>query len=328
MQRKIRRWRLAFGLLAIFSAPLFLGFDFLQAQEFPTKPINLVIPFAAGGASELQARAFTHHGPKHLGQPVVIQIRAGGSGAIGSELVAQAKADGYTLLYGFTGCNSAMPALDGRSKGPDDLEPVIMISLLGGFYWVQASSPFKNLKDVIDYAKAHPGELTFGNTGPRSITDFRWRIFEAKAGIKTRNVAFTGGAGEALVGLLGGHVMVASFTAMTGLPHMKAGKLRPIACTDFERHSDFPDIPTEKEQGYGTGLGASWRGIVAPKKTPRPIIDKLYAGFKKMTEEPDSIANFKRQGDYFLDWPIEKFEEYWRNEMKVFKEIAKTYPMK
>jgi tripartite-type tricarboxylate transporter receptor subunit TctC len=152
--------KLALGWFLILGTSPFLGFDFLQAQEFPTKPINLVIPFAAGGASELQARTFIHHGPKHMGQPIVLQIRAGGSGAIGSELVAQAKPDGYTLLHGFTGCNSVMPAIEGRSKGPDDLAPVIMVALSGGFFWVQASSPFKNLKDVIDWAKAHPGELT------------------------------------------------------------------------------------------------------------------------------------------------------------------------
>jgi len=298
------------------------------ADDFPNKPITLIVPFSAGGASELQARTFIHHGAKDLGQPIVLTIRAGGSGAIGSEVVAQAKPDGYTLLYGFTGCNSAMPALDGRSRGPDDLEPIIMISLLSGFFWVPADSPFKNLKDVVDWSKAHPGELTYANTGPRSITDFRWRIFETMAGIKTRNTAFPGGAGEALIALLGGKVMVASLSTPTAIPHMKAGKIRPIACTGFERHPDFPDIPTMKEQGYDTGLGESWRGIVAPKGTPKPIIDKLYVGFKKMTEEPDSIENMKRQGDYFSAWGPEKFEKFWREEMAVFKEIAKKYPMK
>jgi tripartite-type tricarboxylate transporter receptor subunit TctC len=326
MQRKFRTWKFGFCLFLILGASPFLGFDFLQAQDFPTKPINLVIPFAAGGASELQARAFTHHGPKHLGQPIVLVIRAGGSGAIGSEFVAQAKPDGYTLLYGFTGCNSVMPAIEGRSKGPDDLAPVIMVALSGGFFWVPASSPFKNLKDVIDWAKAHPGELTYGNTGPRSVTDFRWRWFEKAAGIKTRNVAFPKGAGEAMVALLGGHIMIAGLSTPTTLPQMRAGKVRPIASLDFERHPDLPDIPTMKEQGYDPGFGANWRGIVAPKKTPRPIIDKLYIGFKKMYEEPDSIANLKKMGDYFLPWGPEEFEKYWRNEMKVFKEFGKQFP--
>jgi len=325
MQGKI--WKLAFCLFVIISAFSFLGLECVQAAgDFPTKPITLVVPFAAGGASELQARTFIHHGKKYLGQPIVLEIRAGGSGAIGSQMVAQAKPDGYTLLYGFTGCNSVMPAVEGRSKGPDDLAPVIMVALSPGFYWVPADSPFKNMKDVVAWAKAHPGELTYANTGPRSITDFRWRWLENAAGIKTRNTAFPGGAGEALVALLGGHVMVASLGTSTALPHMKAGKIRAIASMGFERHPDLPDVPTMKEQGYDCGLGDNWRGIVAPKNTPKPILDKLYVGFKKMMEEPDSIANMKRQGDYFNTMPPEEFEKYWRNEMKVLKDIVKTFP--
>lgn len=326
MRRKFRLGKVGLCLLSIFSVLAFPGFESLQAQDFPTKPINLVIPFGAGGASELQARTFTHHGVKHLGQPVVLVIRAGGSGAIGSEMVAQAKPDGYTLLYGFTGCNSVMPAIEGRSKGPDDLAPVIMVALSGGFFVVQASSPLKNLKDVIDWAKAHPGELTYGNTGPRSVTDFRWRWFEKAAGIKTRNVAFPGGAGPAMTALLGGHIMVSGLSTPTILPQMRAGKVRLIACLDFDRHPELPDIPTMKEQGYDPGFGANWRGIVAPKKTPRPIIDKLHAGFKKMMEEPDSIANLKKLGDIFLPWGPEEFEKYWRKEVKVFEEFGKQFP--
>jgi tripartite-type tricarboxylate transporter receptor subunit TctC len=325
MQGKFRRGKLAFCLLLIFWAPPFLGFDFLQAQDFPTKPINLVIPFAAGGASELQARTFIITAPKHLGQPIVLQIRSGGAGAIGSEMVAQAKPDGYTLLYGFTGCNSVLPAVEGRSKGPDDLAAVCTATITAGAVWVNANLPFKNIKDVIDYAKANPGKLVFGNTGPRSITDFGWRWLEHKAGIKTRNVAFPGGA-EALVALLGGHIMVSRLSLEQSLPHMRAGKIRPIAGLDLTRHPELPDVPTMKEQGYDMGLGGNWRGICAPKATPRPIIDKLAAGFKKMMEEEQAIANIKKLGNTFEFLGPDEFDKYWRDEVRVFKELAKMFP--
>jgi tripartite-type tricarboxylate transporter receptor subunit TctC len=136
MQRKFRTGKLAIGLLLIFWTPPFLGLDCSRAQDFPSKPINLVIPFGAGGASDLQARTFINTATIYMGQPIVLQIRAGGAGAIGSEMVAQAKPDGHTLLFGFTGCNAVLPAIEKRSKGPDDLAAVCTVTISGSAYWV------------------------------------------------------------------------------------------------------------------------------------------------------------------------------------------------
>jgi tripartite-type tricarboxylate transporter receptor subunit TctC len=323
MQRKFRTGTFfAIGLMFIYGAPPFLSLDCLRAQDFPTKPITLVIPFGAGGASDLQARTFINTATIHMGQPIVIQIRAGGAGAIGSEMVAQAKPDGHTLLFGFTGCNSVLPAIEGRSKGPDDLAAVCTVTISGSAYWVKSNSPFKNIKDVIDYAKANPGKLSFGNTGARSVTDVAWRWLEFKTGMKTKNVGFTGGA-EALVALLGDHIQVSRLNLDQCMPHMRAGTIRPIAATDFERHPDLPDVPTMKEQGYDIGVGGSWRGILAPKATPQPIIDKLVAGFKKMMGEKQAIAALAQQGNRFeILGPVE-FDKHWREEVRIYKELGR-----
>lgn len=273
----------------------------------------------------MQARTFINTAPKYLGQPIVLNIRSGGAGAIGSEMVAQAKPDGYTLLFGFTGCNTVLPAIEGRSKGPDDFATVCTVTIAGSAYWVQSNSPFKTIQDVIDYAKANPGKLTFGNTGARSVTDFAWRWLENKTGMKTRNAAFTGGA-EALVALLGGHIQVSRLNFDQSLPHMRAGKIRAIAVTESKRHPDLPDVPSMKELGYDMGVGGSWRGILAPKGTPRPIIDRLLAGFKKMMGEKEAIAALKLQGNRFEILGPEEFDKHWREEFKVYKELGKMFP--
>ena len=317
----IGKWMFCLSMVAVTP---FLSAESLHAQDFPTKPINLVIPYGAGGASDLSARAFINTSTKYLGQPIIIQIKPGGGGAIGSEMVAQAKPDGYTLLMGHTNCNTVLPAVEGRSKGPDDLAAVCMVGQSDSVYWVLSSSPFKTIKDVITWAKANPGKLSFGNAGAWGVTDFGWRWLEMKTGIKTRNTAFTGGA-EALVALLGGHIQVTRLSLPQTLPHMRAGTVRAIATAGLERHPDLPKVPSMKEEGYDLGLEGSWKGILAPKATPKPIINKLAAGFKKMMAEKPAIAALNQLGDTFNDLGPDEFEKHWRTEYKIYAELGKMF---
>jgi len=306
------------------SVCLFTGLGGLQAQDFPTKPINMVIPYGAGGASDLTARAFIGTAKQHLGQPIVVQIKAGGSGAIGSESVAQAKPDGYTVLLGHTNCNTVLPAVQKRSKGPDDLATVAMVGTSDSVYWVQSSSPFKTIGDVIAWAKANPDKLVFGCAGAWGVTDFGWRWLEKKAGFTSRNTPYPGGA-EALVALLGGHIQITRLSLPQSLPHMRAGTIRPLAIPALKRHEDLPNVPTMKEEGYDIGLGGSWKGILAPKGTPKPIIEKLAAGFKKMMEEPAAIAALKQLGDNFDFKGPAEYEKHWREEFAIYTELGKMF---
>jgi tripartite-type tricarboxylate transporter receptor subunit TctC len=324
MRRRFDIGRLVFGVLLFASLFSFCGVSALQAQDFPNKPITLVIASAAGGQAELMARNLTPLAPEIFGQPLIIQARPGGGGAVGTELVHQAKPDGYTLSMGKANWSSILPALEGRSRGPEDMEAVCRINTAYTFTFVQAGSPFKTFKDLITYAKANPGKLTYGNSGVWSLTDLEWRWIEMKAGIQTRNVAYEGG-GASILGLLGGHIQVAAFSPGAGLPHYRAGKLRPLAFSGLRRHPDLPNVPTLIEEGFDMGLDGNWQGILAPKGTPRPVIEKLAAGFKKMTENKQAIAGMMQLAEEFSYMGPDEFAKFWRKDYEIYKDMAKMF---
>jgi tripartite-type tricarboxylate transporter receptor subunit TctC len=321
-RRTIGFQQLSVSLSLIFSLCLFAGPEHLPAQDFPNKPINLVIPFAAGGSSDLAARTFVHLSPEVLGQPMIIQLKAGGGGAIGTEFVAQAKPDGYNLLFGHTNCNTILPVAEGRSRGPDDMASVCRINIENNIYFVRSDSPFKTIRDMVDWAKANPGKLSFGNVGTWSVTDFEWKWLEQKAGIKTRIVPYNGG-GDALIALLGGHIQVTMISSSSGYPHMRAGKLRPLAICGPYRKADLPNVPSMKDAGYDTGLEGYWKGVLAPKGTPRPIIEKLAAGFKKMIENKQVIDSFEKLGNEFNYQGPDEFAKYWQEDYRIYKEMVR-----
>ena len=322
--RNFRIGKLTLGALLITSGFLFFEFSSLQAQDFPTKPINLVNQYPPGGSSELLAHTFIHLSTEIFGQPMILQTKPGGGGAIGTEFVYQAKPDGYTLLIGHMNCNTILPVAEGRSRGLGELDPVCRLSLGNNLFCVKADSPFKTIKDMIDWAKANPGQLTFGNFGTWSSSDFEWRWLEHKAGIKTRNVPYTGG-GPVTIAILGGHIQVGLIGPGSALPHMRAGKLRALAIAGSLRLADLPNIPTMKEEGYDTGLDGVWKGILAPKGTPRPIIEKLAAGFKKMTENKEAIDNFKKLMEEFYYLGPDEFAKYWSENFKIYQDMVKMF---
>lgn len=293
------------------------------AQEFPTKPINLVIPFGPGGASDLTVRAFIHLAPEVIGQPMVVHTKPGGGGAVGSEFVAQAKPDGYTLLVGHTNCNSILPAIEGRSKGPDDLVSVARINTSGGVYMAKPDAPFKTFKEMIAWAKANPGQLSVSTAGTWSAVDFTWKRMERDLGVKLRIVSYTGGA-EALVALLGGHVHASQLALPQSLPHIKAGKLRALAWGGPRRHPDLPDVPTSGEEGFERTLTV-YKALMAPKGTPRPVVEKLAAAFKKMLETPQVVDAIKKFGDEVEYQGPDEFAKYWRAEYETYKELGKMF---
>ncbi len=315
---RIGQLMMILGTLSIFGLP---G---VHAQEFPTKPIDLNIPFGAGGSSDLTARAMLGTAVEYLGQPIMLHLKPGGGGAIASEAVAQAKPDGYTLLFGHTNSNTVLPLMEGRSRGPADYAPVCHINTTYGFLIAQPNAPFKTFKEMIEWAKANPGQLTFGNLGTWSLVDFMWKQIEYHYGIKTRSVTYDGG-GQAVIGILGGHVLVSHGAPTTLIPQIKAGKLRALAFSAPRRHPDLPDVPSAVEAGYGFASVGSWKGILAPKGTPRPIIDKLALGFKKMTENKQAIETLRKMGDEFEYMGPDEFEKFLRADYQKFQEVVKTF---
>jgi tripartite-type tricarboxylate transporter receptor subunit TctC len=293
-----------------------------MAQEFPVKPVTLVIPVGAGGSHDLTARAVTSVASNYLGQPVIIQLKPGGGGAIGSELVAKAAPDGYTLLFGGMGWSTTYPAVEGRSKGPDDLMAVCRINYSPTIIAARPDLPFKTFKEMLAYAKTNPDKLIFGNTGPWGQADLPWKVIAKQTGIKTKNVPYDGG-GPALLAVLGGHADMTGGLVTALLPHIKSGKLRALAVLDTKREEKLPEVPTAKEEGVDV-VNLMWRAVLAPKGTPRPVIDKLAQAFKKMTEDKSVISMISQFGDEIQYLGPDEFGKLWREEFEMQKELGKA----
>jgi tripartite-type tricarboxylate transporter receptor subunit TctC len=324
MQRKFRTAKLVLGLLLIFSVLPFMGFECLHAQNFPTKPINIIIPYGPGGILDRLRNAISPLAPEYFGQPFVAHYREGGGGAIGSSVVSQARPDGYTVLMSNSNALSVLVAVTGRGKGPDDLTPICRLTLAYSAYWVQTEAPWKTFQEMIAWAKENPGKLSYGNTGTWSNTDFAWRLLEMKAGFTSRNVPFSGS--EAMTALLGGHVQVSRIGSLVSFPHYRAGKIRPLAVAGSERLPELPGVPSLVEIGYDMGeVGVSWNGCFVPNGTSRPIMNKLAEGFKKMTQNKQAINIIKPQGIEFSYLGPDEFAKAWREEYLGYKELAKIF---
>lgn len=302
---------------------LAISFAVVQAQEFPTKPVTLIIPFGPGGASDLTARAFFGAAHEYLGQPVIIQLKPGGGGAIASDIVAKAPPDGYTLLMGGPGPNTTLPAIEGRSRGPDDLAAICRINYNAMLTLVPANAPYKTMQEFIQYAKANPNKLRFGHAGIWGGPDLLWKSIQIKAGITAKIIPYDGGA-EALIALLGGHIDVACLFPTQSTPHIKSGKIRALAVSDLKRDPDFPDVPTLQEAGVDV-VSIVWKGVLAPKATPRLIIDKLALAFKKMSEDKSSVAMIRQLGDNFHYMGPDELTKFWREEYEAHKELGKVF---
>lgn len=325
MRKRTENGKITLCSFSIFIAFLIPGAGSLYAQNFPTKPITIVIPFGPGGQSDLIMRMMSPFAPAALGQPMVLRSEAGGAGAIASNEVAQSKPDGYTLLSGHANCNSVLPAVTGRSKGPGELEPVCRITSFYAVYFVRADAPWKNFKEVIAWAKANPGQFVFGNAGTWSSNDLSWRWLEVKAGFTSRNVPYDGGA-ELTTALLGGHTSMSRLSYGPTIQLWRAGKIRPLAIEGSERLPDMPEVPSMVELGYDMkGLGSAWVGIFAPKGTPRPVVDKLALGFRKIMENKQAVEGMKKLGNNFAyEGPVE-FGKSWAEEFAQYKELVKIF---
>lgn len=321
----LSRPRGAYQMLGFFAAAaLALGSPgFVEAQEFPTKPVKIIIPFGPGGHSDLVTRPLTAVAQKYLGQPIVVEMKPGGQGIIGTELAAKAAADGHTLLAAGAGWNSALPALEGRSKGPDDMEPVARLSEESTFMVVKPDSPHKSVKDLIAYAKANPGKVTVGIGGPYTTSETFWRWLMKTQGVKVRLVKFGGGSQMMLAGL-GGHVDVFGGSPLSVSEQFRAGRVRPLVYYGEKRHREYPNVPTAKEEGLDIVLEI-WNGIAAPKGTPKAVIAKLDKAFRAMLDDPEVKEQMHKNGEEVAYLGPEEFGKFWREDYKFFQSMKDAY---
>jgi tripartite-type tricarboxylate transporter receptor subunit TctC len=270
-------------LILVVSAPL-------QAAEFPTKEVQIIIPWAAGGATDLIFRALAATTGKYLGKAVIVVNRPGGAGAVGYTEAAQAKPDGYTLVSAITPL-TILPHQVKTAYTYKNFEPIINVVSDPGMFLVRSDAPWKSLKEFLDYAKKNPDMITVGNSGAGGGVHLIALAFERTAGVKFNHIPFAGG-GPSVTALLGGHVNAVSVSPPEGIEHVKAGKLKIIALFAEKRFELFPNVPTVKEQGVDFVMG-QWRGLVASKGAPPDVIKKLHDAFKKGMDDPVFQKNAK-----------------------------------
>jgi tripartite-type tricarboxylate transporter receptor subunit TctC len=253
-----------------------------RAADFPTKEVQILIPWAAGGATDLVFRALAASTSKHLGKAVVVVNRPGGGGAVGFTEAMQARPDGHTLVTAVTPL-AILPHQVQTAFTYKNFEPILNVVDDPSMFQIRADARWQTLPDFLDYARKNPGIITVGNAGAGGGVHLVALAFEKAAGVKLNHIPFAGG-GPAVTAILGGHVDAVSVSPPEGISHVKAGKLRIIALFSKKRFEEFPTVPTVTEQGIDFAMGM-WRGLAAPAGTPADVRAKLHDAFKLGMQE-------------------------------------------
>lgn len=280
--------------------------------SWPARSITMVVPFPPGGLADLVARPVAEAMSRDLGQPVVIENKAGAGGGIGMSYVAKAKPDGYTVLMALSSL-TVIPEADGvLGRAPmfalADLRPIARYTADPTVLAVRADAPWKTLKEFVDDAKKRPGALNYGTSGNYGTMHVPMEILSQTAGIKMTQVPFTG-AGPAVVALLGGQIDAVSSGPATVLQHIKAGKLRVLAHWGQGKLASMPDVPSIKESGLNVEY-AQWSGLFIPQATPEPIAQRLRAAARAAAQDAKVIEIIKNAGSPILYQDSAEFEKY------------------
>jgi tripartite-type tricarboxylate transporter receptor subunit TctC len=273
-------WKRFFAVLFVLSFMVVMpGW----AADFPTKEVQIIIPWAAGGATDLIFRALAATTGKYLGKPVVVVNKPGGGGAVGYTEGMKAAPDGYILTAAVTPM-TILPHQVTTAFTYKNFEPILNVVSDPSMFLIRSDAPWKSLKEFLDYAKQNPDMITVGNSGAGGGVHLVALAFEKAAGVKFNHIPFSGG-GPSVTALLGGHVNAVSVSPPEGIPQIQAGKLKIIALFAEKRLAMFPDVPTVKEQGINFAMGM-WRGLAAPKGTSPDVIKKLHDAFKQGMDDP------------------------------------------
>jgi tripartite-type tricarboxylate transporter receptor subunit TctC len=316
--RKLR-WLVAALALCAASVALAQG-----APPYPSRPVRLIVPFPPGGAVDYYARTVQNRLGEALGQPVVIENRAGAGGMIGAELVAKSPPDGYTLLIG----NIAALAMNVGlyAKMPydpvKDLTPVMRTVAVDYVMVVHPTVPARTVGELVAYARANPGKLSYGSAGSGSAPHLSMELFKQRAGIDLVHIPFKGG-GPMVTDLLGGQIQVVIADQANLMPHVKAGRLRALAVGTLVRSAVYPDLPTIAESGYPGFEARAWQGIAGPAGLPPDLTRQIQAAIAKVMAMPDVRARLVEGGlDPIVSSP-EEFGEFIRAEIAKWSKVAK-----
>ena len=295
-----------------------------SAQEYPTKPIRLIVPFAPGGPTDIMSRAISERITARLGQQLVVDNRAGAGGGIGTELAARSAPDGYTMLLGHIGTHAINTSLYTRI-GYDpvkDFAPITMIATLPLGLFVHISVPAHSVKDLVALAKAKPGSLNFGSAGSGGPTHMAGEMLKSMAHIDIVHVPYKGNAAS-LADLVAGRVQMMFSNLLTAGPQARAGKLRGIAISSGKRSPQAPDLPTISESGVPGYDLTPWYGVLFPAGTPRPIVMRLNQEIGGILTTPDMVERFRTQGIDLVTSTPEAFAALIKSEIPKWRKVVK-----
>ncbi|MEK0417885.1 MAG: hypothetical protein RI949_1891 [Pseudomonadota bacterium] len=318
-------------LLAISMAigvAMLTAFPARASSDYPNKPIRLIIPFAAGGATDVVGRAVAAALSKQLGQQVVVDNRPGAGGILAGTVVAKAPADGYTLLMGSIGMLAIGPNL--RSDLPysvqDSFAPVALVSATPNIIVAHPSLRANNLRELIALAKAEPGRISFGSSGAATSTHLSGELFQAMAAVKLIHVPYRGGS-QALADLLAGQIPL-MFDTMSAVSAVRTGKLKAFAITSDRRSPLLPDVPTVAEAGLPGYKTSSWNGVMAPAKTPRDVIARLNSEINRALASAEVQQSLAADGSETRGGTPEEFVRFIADETQRWGKLIKDAGIK
>jgi tripartite-type tricarboxylate transporter receptor subunit TctC len=293
------------------------------AQTYPTKAVRMIAPVAPGGGLDLIARLLSERLGRALGQNVVVENISGGGGAIASTTVAKSVPDGYTLMLGFVATHGTSPAV--RKLPYDavaDFSPIAMVGGTSNVLVVESSTKITNLKEFVEYAKKNPGKLSYGSAGAGSLTHLGMEQFKQAADFFAVHVPYRGAA-PAFADLIGGQTqaMMASLAGAT--PHIRSGRLRPLAVTGTQRHRLYPDVPTFDELGFKGFDGVQWYGVLGPAKMPEAIVKRLNEEVNRLIQSAELKERLAGESLEMMPMTPERFGLYIKNDIARWAKLAK-----
>jgi len=293
---------------------------------YPSRPITLIVPYPAGGATDVLARFLGSKLQESWGQSVVIQNKPGASGIIGAQYVAQAAPDGYTVLVGVTSMIQQPAMMSTLPYDPlKDFAPVVQTASTSNLFLVPLDSPAKSLKEFVDLAKANPGQYNFGSWGPGSSAHIHGELLNQQAGLDLTHIPFQGSA-PVMTNLVGGQISSAFVDIPSATPQLKS--LRALAVTGPQRIPSLPDVPTFTELGYKSFEPRGWHGLFLPAATPKPIVQKLSAEINRILKLPDTEEKIKTLGMIRGGGTPEEFSAAMRTDAAIYAEIIKAAGIK
>ena len=323
--------KLLMKILPLFLASTLLTMAAFAQSDYPSKPVKIIVPFPAGGTSDVMGRLMAEELTKIMKQPFVVENIGGAGGVIGTEKGAKAVPDGYTLIQTGVGQNAVAHGLDANvaTQKYNTLTDFIHLSQVNygpNVLVVHPSLPFKTVKELVDFARANPGKLDYGYT-PAASGHMAMELFKQTAGIFMTGIPYRGG-GPMMTDALGGTIKIMFINQDVAIQHVKAGKLRALAVTSAQRNALYPDVPTIAESGYKGFEAISWSGMSVPKGTPKAVVDKLDAAMQEALKSPSLRQRLESTGFVVATPGMKHYSEFVKNELVRWTKVIKTAGIK